>query len=78
MFSDRMDSAQATYQLHPDFARPLRRGLRAGAAGRHFCPGQRVSPLFGHQKDAFFVDNRLCRFMNQVDLNRYFWDECMP
>ena len=43
-----------------------------------FEPWQDVSPLYGHQKDAFFIANRMCRFINQVDLNRYYWDSVVP
>jgi len=37
-----------------------------------------ASQYFGHQKDAFFIDNRMFRFINQVDFNRYFWNEAFP
>lgn len=77
MFSDRMDSAQARFLLRPDFARRCSEAYWPQLR-ENFVPWQRVSPVFGHQKDAFLVANRLFRFMNQVDLNRYFWDECMP
>ncbi|MDX9857794.1 MAG: asparagine synthase-related protein [candidate division Zixibacteria bacterium] len=34
-----------------------------------------VSDRFHHQKDIFFIRNRLTRFMNQVDCNRYLWHD---
>ncbi len=34
-----------------------------------------VSDDFAHQKDAFFIRNRLVRFMNQADSNRYLWHD---
>lgn len=77
IFSGQLDTPGARVILQPDFAARC-----AGAYGREltaaFAPWQDVSPLFGHQKDAFLVANRLCRFMNQVDLNRYYWDCAIP
>ncbi len=34
-----------------------------------------VSDDFAHQKDVFFIRNRLVRFMNQADSNRYLWHD---
>ncbi|MBD3402458.1 hypothetical protein GF420_06160 [candidate division GN15 bacterium] len=34
-----------------------------------------ISEHFHHQKDVFFIRNRLVRFMNQVDCNRYGWHD---
>jgi hypothetical protein len=34
-----------------------------------------VSPLFCHQKDVFFIKNRIARHMNQIDCHRYVWHD---
>jgi hypothetical protein len=63
--------------MKPDFAQTCAEAYyrELGAA---FAPCQEVSDLFGHQLDAFMIANRMCRFMNQVDLNRYYWDSAIP
>jgi len=77
MFSAQLDTEVARSFLQPGFAAEC-----AAAYGREltaaFLPWQDASPLFGYQKDAFLIANRLCRFMNQVDLNRYYWDCALP
>lgn len=40
-----------------------------------FVKHRGVSERFHHQKDVFFIRNRLTRFMNQVDCNRYMWHD---
>lgn len=77
MFSREMHNPTNYRKLRPDFARACDaaydREIDSQLTGH-----ETVSPLFGHQKDAFFIENRLFRFMNQVDLNRYYWDETIP
>ncbi|SYZ73051.1 putative Asparagine synthase (glutamine-hydrolyzing) [Candidatus Zixiibacteriota bacterium] len=36
---------------------------------------EKVSPWYCNQKDIFFIKNRLARYMNQVDCNRFFWHD---
>ncbi len=77
MFSDRLHSAANYRKLTPDFAKVCDEGYDREIDGL-LDEYEPASPLFGHQKDAFYADNRLCRFMNQVDLNRFYWDEVIP
>lgn len=77
MFSRELHNPLNYRKVRPDFARDCDAAY-AREIDRHFAGHEAVSPLFGHQKDAFFIENRLCRFMNQVDLNRYYWDESIP
>ena len=76
MFSGALHSAANYQKLQPDFANECDLAYDR-EIDKQLSEHEDASPLFGHQKDAFFIDNRLCRFMNQVDLNRYFWDEAM-
>ncbi|MDD5718467.1 MAG: asparagine synthase-related protein [Candidatus Krumholzibacteria bacterium] len=77
MFSHLLHTAQNYRKLTPAFARDCDQAYDR-EIDRLLADYEDVSPLFGHQKDAFYIDNRLCRFMNQVDLNRYYWDEVIP
>lgn len=77
MFSHQMRTPGNYRKLRPEFAQTCRESYDREIErllGEH----ERVSPLFGHQKDAFYIANRMCRFMNQVDVNRHFWDEAIP
>jgi Glutamine amidotransferase domain len=63
--------------LQPDFAKQCREGYYAQLS-RRFEASQSASADYGHQKDSFLIAQRLFRFMNQVDLNRYYWNETFP
>ena len=77
MFSHQLHGTQNYRKLRPDFARLCDEAYDREIE-RLLPEHEAVSPFFGHQKDAFFIANRLCRFMNQVDLNRYYWHETIP
>jgi asparagine synthase (glutamine-hydrolysing) len=46
-----------------------------GSIDREFCKYENVSEHFYNQKDVFMIKNRLTRFMNQVDCNRFGWND---
>jgi len=77
MFSHEMHAPGNYRKLQPSFARTCDESYDRELA-RWFAEHEGASPLFGHQKDAFYIANRMCRFLNQVDLNRYYWDEILP
>lgn len=77
MFSRSLHNPLNYRKVRPDFARVCDEAYDR-EIDRLLTGHETVSPLFGHQKDAFFIENRLFRFMNQVDLNRYYWDETIP
>ena len=60
--------------LHPEFAGKIRnRYLPSIDEEFSGCLG--VSPLFCNQKDVFFIRNRIFRYMNLVDCNRFIWHD---
>ncbi len=42
---------------------------------REFVTCENISPWYCNQKDMFFIKNRLARYMNQVDCNRFYWHD---
>ncbi len=77
MFRHQMRTPGNYRKLRPEFARSCHDAYDREIE-RLLPEHETVSPLFGHQKDAFYLANRLCRFMNQVDINRHYWDEVIP
>lgn len=59
--------------LTRDFAESLRSKFKA-SLDRELSSLSDISEFY-NQKDLFFINNRLVRYMNQVDVNRYLWHD---
>jgi hypothetical protein len=57
-----------------DFAATLRKTRLAGIE-QEFARHQHTSNQFHNQKDVFLIRNRLTRYMNLVDCNRFRWND---
>jgi hypothetical protein len=55
-------------ELRPEFKKRYLESI-----DEEFRPNLEVSDLFSNQKDIFFIKNRLFRYMNLVDCNRFLW-----
>jgi hypothetical protein len=69
------ESRQAFYALFTDeFSARLGTACQA-SIDQEFSRHLHVSDWFHNQKDVFFIRNRLTRYMNLVDCNRYRWHD---
>jgi hypothetical protein len=58
----------------PDISCLLKKQVMPSIANE-FAKHEKISPLFCNQKDIFFIKNRLVRYMDMVDCNRYLWHD---